>query len=193
MKVWKAIALVTILIPAVAVAQKKKHNDVPEVFGTAHSAFVQAADGDYSNPALSGADRQAIADVQNALQRWGRYTLTVHAEQADLIFVVRKSRSGNTDAQNGLSGPQRPNGGSGSARVPGQPGDLDSMGAATQMGAEGDRLLVYTMIEGKRNGPIWTRELQGGLDGPSVLLVQQLKSAVERAYPPDLTPVKPAS
>jgi hypothetical protein len=67
------------------------------------------------------------------------------------------------------------------------------MGAAQQMSAEGDKLMVYTMTDGKRKGPIWTRELQGGLEGPSLLLVQQLKTAVERAYPPPLTPAKPAS
>jgi hypothetical protein len=126
------------------------------------------------------------------LKSWGRYTLAVHPEQADLIFVVRKSR-GSADAQSGLPAPQRPNGVAGSTRVPGQPGDSDTMGAAQQMSAEGDKLMVYTMTDGKRKGPIWTRELQGGLEGPSLLLVQQLKTAVERAYPPPLTPAKPAS
>jgi len=193
MKVWKAIALIAILIPAMGVAQKKKHNEVPEAFGTAHSIYIEAADGDYSKPGLNAADRHAIEDVQDAMKAWGRYTLAVHAEQADLIFVVRKSRGGGVDAQSGLPAAPRSNGAAGPARVPGQPGDSDTLGASAPMGIEGDRLMVYTMTDGKRKGPVWTRELQGGLEGPSVLLVQQLKGAVERAYPPDLTPEKPAS
>ncbi len=194
MKALQAIALVAILIPALGVAQKsKKHNDVPAPFETAHSVYVEAADGDYSKPGLNGTDRRAIEDVQDALKAWGRYTLAVHPDQADLIFVVRKSRSGSPDAQSGLSGPPRPNGVAGPARNPGKPGDSDTLGASAQMGAEGDRLLVYTMTDGKRKGPVWTRELQQGLDGPSVLLMQQLKGAVERAYPPELAPAKPAS
>jgi hypothetical protein len=193
MKVWKAIALTVILIPAMGVAQKKKHNEVPEVFGTAHSIYIEAADGDYSKPGLNAADRRAIEDVQDALKAWGRYTLAVHPEQADLVFVVRKSRGNGMDAQSGLSGPPRPNGVAAPARVPGQPGDSDTLGASAPMAVEGDRIMVYTMTDGKRKGPVWTRELQGGLEGPSVLLVQQLKGAVERAFPPDLTPAKPAS
>jgi hypothetical protein len=193
MKNLKAIALVAILIPVLGVAQKKKHNDVPEAFETAHAVYVEAADGDYSKPGLNDADRRAIEDVQDALKSWGRYTLAVHPEQADLIVVVRKSRGSSADGQSGLPGPPRPNGVAGPTRVPGQPGDSDTMGAAQQMSAEGDKLMVYAMTDGKRKGPIWTRELQGGLDGPSVLLVQQLKSAVEKAYPPPLTPAKPAS
>ena len=38
--------------------------------------------------------------------------------------------------------------------------------------------------EGKRMGPIWMREMTNGLDAPSVMLLQQLKEEVEKAYPP---------
>lgn len=187
------MAVLAILVPALAVAQKKKHNDVPEAFDAAHSVYVEAADGDYTKPGLNPADRQAIEDVQDAVRKWNRYTLAVHPEQADLIIVVRKSRSAATDGQSGLPAAPRPNGVAAPARAPGQPGDSDTLGASEQMGAEGDKILVYAMVDGKRKGPIWTREVQGGLDGPSVMLFQQLKTGVERAYPAPLTPAKPAS
>jgi hypothetical protein len=184
MKHYMAIVLLAILLPALGVAQKKKHNDVPAVFETAHSVYVEAADGDYSKPGLSPADRKAIEDVQDAVQAWHRYTLAVHSEQADLVFVVRKARAGGADSQTGPSTTPRVPTGQTPGRAPGQPGDTDSMGAAAQMGAEGDRLQVYTIsADGKRKGPVWMRELQGGLDAPSVMLLAQLKSAVERAYP----------
>jgi hypothetical protein len=184
MKHYKATLLLAILLPAFGLAEKKKHNDVPEAFATAHSVYVEAEDGDYSKPGVSAADRKAIEDVQDAVQAWRRYTLAVHPEQADLIIVVRKARNGGVDSQSGLPTTPRVPSGQTSGRAPGQPGDADSMGPAAQLGAEGDRLLVYTMTaDGKRKGPIWTRELQSGLDAPSVMLLQQLKSAVERAYP----------
>jgi hypothetical protein len=195
MKLLMAIPLLAILMPALGPAQKpKKHNDVPAAFETAHSVYIEALDGDYTKPGLSQPDRRAIEDVQDAMRTWNRYTLAVHPEQADLIIVVRKSSgSGMADAQSGLPTAPRPNGVASPARMPEQPGDADSLGASTQMGVEGDRLMVYTMVDGKRKGPIWTRDFQGGLDAPSVMLVQQLKTAVEQAYPPPLTPAKPAS
>jgi hypothetical protein len=184
MKRLNTILLLAILIPALAVAEKKKKNDVPEVFSTAHSIYVESADGDYSKPGVSAADRKAIEDVQDALHGWTRYTLAVHAEQADLILVVRKARGGGVDSPSGLPTTQRVPMGQTPVRAPGQPGDSDGMAPAAQMGVEGDRLQIYTMTpEGKRKGPVWTRELQGGLDAPSVMLLQQLKSAVEAAYP----------
>jgi hypothetical protein len=184
MKNFKTIVLLAILIPAIAMAEKKKKNDVPEAFSTAHSIYVESADGDYSKANVSAADRKAIEDVQDAMQGWHRYTLAAHAEQADLVFVVHKARAGGVDSASGMPATQRVPLGSTPVRAPGQPGDADGMAPAAQMGVEGDRLLVFTMTpEGKRKGPIWTRELQGGLDGPLVILVEQLKSAVEKAYP----------
>jgi hypothetical protein len=184
MKRLNTILLLAILIPAFALAEKKKHDDVPAVFGTAHSVYIESADGDYSKPGVSALDRKAIEDVQDAVHAWNRYTLAVHAEQADLILVVHRALGGGVDSQSGLPATPRAPIGQTSVRAPSQPGDADSMGPPAQMGVEGDRLLVYTMTaDGKRKGPIWTRELQGGLDAPLVMLLQQLKSAVERAYP----------
>jgi hypothetical protein len=184
MKNYVTILLLVTLIPVIAVAEKKKKSDVPEAFSTAHSIYVESADGDYAKPGVSDADRKAIEGVQDALQVWHRYSLAVRAEQADLIVVVHKAHGGGVDSPSGLPATQRAPIGQTPARSPGQPGDADSMGAAAQMGAEGDRLQIYTMTpDGKRKGPIWTRELQGGLDGPMVMLVTQLESAVERAYP----------
>jgi hypothetical protein len=40
----------------------------------------------------------------------------------------------------------------------------------------------------KLAGPVWAHELDGGLDAPMVRLVEQLKAAVEKAYPPPPPP-----
>ncbi len=194
MKRCQAIALFFVLIPVLGLAQQKakKHNDVPAAFQNAHSVYVEAADGDYSRPGLSEGDRQAIADVQDALHTWNRYVLAVHREQADLVFVVRKARGGRADTQSGLPAAPRPAGAPSPVRAPGQPGDIDSMGATADAGAEDDSLRVYTVnAGGKLKGPIWSREQRNGLDAPGVLILRQLKLAVESAYPSPLPTDKP--
>jgi hypothetical protein len=189
------IAMLVVLLPTLGLAQKKKHNDVPAVFETAHSVYVQAENGDFNNPGVSPADKQAIADVQDALHAWNRYELAVHAEKADLVFVVRKGRPGSGDDQNGLNGGQRSPGAQspGTSRSQGQSGQPDGLGASNQVSGEEDRVRVYSVdANGKLVGPIWTREVQGGLDGPGGVIMQQLKLAVERAYPAPPPVAKPA-
>jgi hypothetical protein len=188
----KAIALLGFLLPALCLAQKKKHNDVPAVFETAHSVYVEAENGDLSKPGVSPADRQAIANVQDALHQWNRYELAVHAEQADLVIVVRKRLPANPNDQTGLNnGPRSPSV-QNPIRAPGQGGDAGGLGAPGQAAPEEDRLRIYTVgPNGKLVGPIWTRELPGGLDSPGLVILQQLKLAVERAYPSAAPAEKP--
>jgi hypothetical protein len=196
MKRCAAIALFVLLVPALGIAQKsKKHNDAPPVFETAHSVFVEAESGDFWSPSVSAPDRQAIADVQDALRSWNRYTLAVHPEQADVILVVHRGRAGNPNDQNSSNQGLRPGGqapGSAPSRAPGVGGDSDSL--STAMASDDDSLRVYTLNpNGKLNVPAWSRSVHNGLDAPGLILFQQLKLAVDRAYPPQAPATKPAS
>jgi hypothetical protein len=58
------------------------------------------------------------------------------------------------------------------------------IGARTEVGPPEDLLRVYLQHEGRLTSKVWERSQDGGLDAPAVRLVQQLKDAVERAYPP---------
>ena len=91
MKPHKAIALL-LLFPAALLlqAKDKKKTIVPAVFGQARYVYVEAVDGREFDPNLYPEDREAIADVRDALADWNRYTLTTEREQADLVIVVRK-------------------------------------------------------------------------------------------------------
>jgi hypothetical protein len=187
----KSIALLLILIPALALAQQKakKHNDVPAVFQNASFVYVEAMDGDAMKPGLYPADRQAIVDVQDSLRDWNRYALATRREDAELALVVRKGRLASAQVHAGVSvGTRAPNSGnSTSGPAPGQVGtgvDGVGVGAEGEVGPENDMLRVYLVSsDGKLTGPVWTREIQDGLDPPAVLLMQQLRTAVERAYP----------
>jgi hypothetical protein len=99
MKSIKAIALLLLLLPTVVLAQKKtKKPSIPEIFDHARYVYVEAVDGEEFNPNLYPADRNAIADVRDALHKWGRYNLTIDRAQADLVFVVRKGRLAGAEA-----------------------------------------------------------------------------------------------
>jgi hypothetical protein len=184
MKNLKFLAIAVLLLPSLAAAQKSnKHNEVPAVFGTAKTVFVESVDGPLDKPGLDPAEAQAINSVQGAILTWHRYDLAIHREKADLIFVLRKGQPGNSDQQPGLKGGSAAAGQS-TMRVPGQSAQADNLGASAQAGPEGDSLRVYTLNEkGKLVGPVWTREIPNGLDPPSPLILDQLKIAIDRTFP----------
>jgi hypothetical protein len=195
---YKAVALLLILIPSLTLAQQKtkKHNDVPAVFQYAHFVYVEAVDGDLMKPGLYPADRQAIVDVEDSLRDWNRYALATRREDAEVVLVVRKGRLASAQVHAGVSvGSRVPTGGNPtSSPAPGQVGtggDGVGAGAEGEVGPENDMLRAYLVSsDGKLTGPVWTRELQDGLDPPTVLLMQQLRAAVERAYPSQPPPAK---
>ena len=193
MRLEKAIALLLLALPGVALAKNKK-NDLPAVFGTATYVYVESEDGDALKPGLYPDDRRAIADVEDALHNWRRYTLTMRRSQAELVLVVRKGRlangrvGGNLPIGTPLPPSQAPGHGPGSG--PGSGGG-PGVGYGAEAGPDDDMLRVYMLNpDGQLVGPIWNRSQTDGLDAPQVALLQQLKAAVERAYPA-AAPTKP--
>lgn len=197
MKPAKAALLLLLLFIAVGVAQSKPKK-VAAVFQNAHSIYVEAADGDILKPGLNPEDRQAIADVQERLRDWNRYVITTHREQADLVLVVRKGRQAGQQDHAGMGpraqrsqpptlAPGQTSAMGPTSRIGQMPGtDGTEVGSASEIGPPTDLLRVYTLgANGKMMGPIWSREMDEGLDGPSVRLVEQLKSEIEKAFPPE--------
>jgi hypothetical protein len=171
------VVVVLVLLPALVSAQtKKKKKTMPAVFGTARYVYVQAEDGDAYTPELQGADRRAIADVQDALHDWKRYALTTSANEAELVFVVRKGRvaSGSVGGAVGVGSP-----------YPGQPPTTRTAGMAQGEVGPPDDLLEVKMrnTDGSLSAPIWLRAQPDGLDAPHVPLLQMLRDMVERDYP----------
>ena len=180
-----------VVIPGLAFAHgHSKKLSVSDAFQTAHTAFVECVDGQADRPGVSDADRRAIEEVQEGLKEWNRYALVDSPEKADLVIVVRKGHSVGDADHLGLGPQPRP---VEPPPPPGQPirqpiaGGNTAYGSAAMGGddiAEQDLLRVYTVNKkGKRKGPIWSQEMEDGLDGPSVRLFQQLKAAVEITYP----------
>src|SRR5260370_19886243 len=87
-----AVALAAPKSPKVNAAQ-----NVPAFPGTlvnARYVYVTSYDGDQFNPDLLPEDRQAIATVQDAMQKWGKFTLVSEPCRADdgLDVAARPSR-----------------------------------------------------------------------------------------------------
>jgi hypothetical protein len=198
MRRYGSIGLLLILIPALGLAKTKKHNDVPAVFQNAHFVYVEAVDGDLMKPGLFPDDRQAIVDIEDGLRDWNRYVLATRRTEADVVLVVRKGRAVGAQVHGGIGVSSRAPVGATSSRgtgqpgqAGGQPGDSDNVGAEAEIGPANDLLRVYLVNgDGKLSGPLWTREMQDGLDAPGLMLLQQLRTAVERAYPSQPPPTK---
>ncbi len=84
------ILLATSLVWA-APKPPKTPQGVPPFPGTLVNArfiYVTSYDGDQFNVNLLPEDRQAIATVQDAIQKWGKFTLVYEPYQADIVLMV---------------------------------------------------------------------------------------------------------
>jgi hypothetical protein len=114
-------------------------------------------------------DRQAVIDVQDAIRDWGRYTLVYDRKAADLIILVRKGRKAETSNGIGIhAGSSMPRPGIGPIN------DVDA-------GDPDDMVAVYNASIGTDTAPIWRDRMTGGLDGPEMKLIRELRKKVEAA------------
>lgn len=87
------LAAVVLLATTFVLAAPKpeKASTIPQFPGTlvnARYVYVTSYDGDQFNPNLLSEDRQAIAAVQDALQKWGKFILVYQPHQADIVLMV---------------------------------------------------------------------------------------------------------
>jgi hypothetical protein len=89
-----AAVMVTLFMAAMAFAVPQPPRSVqteqpfPGTLRNARFVYVAAYDGDQFNPRLLPEDRDAIAAVQDAIQKWGKLTLVYEPGQADIILLV---------------------------------------------------------------------------------------------------------
>ncbi len=195
MKSAVKVALVLLLLPTLLAAQTaKKKPTTPAAFRNARYAWVEAFNGDEFTPRVNPDDRQAIADVEDALRDWNRYSLTMTRSEADLVFIVRKGRiatatvggtvGAGTGPVNRPISSQRP--------ASGPVGNGRGIGVGTEVGSPDDILEVHMLnTDGTLGTLLWQRSFTDGLDAPQVALIAQLKKAVEHDYPQNPPPAKP--
>ena len=95
LSVTAALATAIILVASAAWAAPKPSKSsvqaVPRFPGTLVNAsyvYVTSYDGDEFNTNLLPEDRQAINTVQDAMQKWGKFTLVYQPHQADIVLMV---------------------------------------------------------------------------------------------------------
>jgi hypothetical protein len=86
-----AISLLTAVVAIAAPAPKTAANTVPPFPGTlvnARYVYVTSYDGDQFDPNLLLEDRAAIGAVQDAMQKWGQFTVVYKPQDADIVLMV---------------------------------------------------------------------------------------------------------
>ncbi|HEY4902563.1 MAG TPA: hypothetical protein VIH89_03740 [Candidatus Sulfotelmatobacter sp.] len=60
----------------------------PGILVNARYVYVTSYDGDQFDINLLPEDRQAISSVQDAMQKWGKFTIVYEPRQADVVLMV---------------------------------------------------------------------------------------------------------
>jgi hypothetical protein len=68
----------------------------PGTLANARYVYVTSYDGDQFDFNILPEDRQAIADVHDAVQQWGYYIVVYRPQDADMILAVQKRGSEDT-------------------------------------------------------------------------------------------------
>lgn len=157
-----------ILLLAVSTLWAKDKPAMPAVVTNATYVFVTTYDGDVLSPEVSPDDRHAVQNVQQELEKWGRYKLVYTPGEAELFLVVRAGRIVDVRAstQRGTS-PDRPR------------GSAQSIGANN--GDPQDTLDVYSSSRGIDGSPLWRDRASDGLKSPELTLLKEFRSEVEAA------------
>ena len=86
-----AVAILSLVAWAALAADEP--NAVPKLVVNARYVYVTTFDGGPILPDVLSEDRQAVADVENALRAWGKFIVIYRPVDADLIMVVQKRGS----------------------------------------------------------------------------------------------------
>jgi hypothetical protein len=146
---------------------KDKDPELPALVTNARFVHVTTLYGDgFANPRISVEDRKAVAAMEQALRIWGRYEVTMHPKDADIILLVRAAARaavyGGPDVTIGSGRPPRV-GGIGGTEVSSTPDDM---------------LAVYTGSGGTDSPSLWRRTARDGF-GSDMALFKAFKKAVE--------------
>lgn len=131
--------------------------------------MVTTYSGDIFSPDVTPDDRHAVQNVQDKIQKWGRYKLVYNRGEADLILVVRTGRLAEVNA-----GVQV-----GAGRIGNQTYRSHGSAVGGEVGDPQDTLEVYMASQGINGPPLWRGRAPGGLKAPEMQLVQEFRSKVE--------------
>lgn len=189
--------LVTLPLLLLGIADaKSKKLQVSTAFQAAHTVWVESVDGDIRKPGVSEADRRTVLLLDAGINGWGRYSLAPSRDRADIVIVIRKGHAVGDQDHLGLGmqpkeiEPPPP---------PGRPqamphSQLNTLDATPSMGGDDiamqDLFRVYVPNRKGKLKKVWSSEMDGGLNPPTLQLFQQWKAAIEITYPTQTTALK---
>ncbi|HKM86412.1 MAG TPA: hypothetical protein VJW96_09405 [Terriglobales bacterium] len=89
-----AIVLLSLALATLsAVAAAGNVPEMPRTLSNARFVYVTAYDGDQFNPNLLPEDRDAIARVQDGIEKWGKLIVVYRPQEADIILAVQSRPS----------------------------------------------------------------------------------------------------
>jgi hypothetical protein len=175
MQAHKSLFVGLILFASVAFAQTKQQK-TPQLLLNAQYVYVAPLlnDGKFADPNVSPEDRQAVANIANAIEKWGQYKLVARRSEADLVIAVRKGRVASTYSGGHVGIHTSPTGGS----------PRTEAGPITggETGPKQDLLCVFALNpDGTLTGPYWKSEQDHGLETSNLALFQQFKKDISEA------------
>ena len=91
-----SVGIGVLLLTLGAFAQPNVQSEIPAISATLNNAqfvFVTSYDGDQFSANPLPQDHKAIANVQDAIQKWGKYIIVYQPDQADMIIAVESRPS----------------------------------------------------------------------------------------------------
>jgi hypothetical protein len=197
-------SLIFLLFPAITTAKDKNRSMLPEDVLQARTVLVRVNPDAATSLDHPNDNRNAVRDVEEAIMRWGRFTLVMEPSTADLIIMVQKN-SGKLVSPTVEGGPSdhRPviidsvgDSAGQSTRVGVQRGnpigdrnesEVPNTGAEPSMrvGNSGEMFLVYRgesgYVAGPADVPVWRTNRKDGLHSPDVPAVAEFRKAIEEA------------
>jgi hypothetical protein len=195
-----------ILCAALAAAKDKKKSILPADVLKARTVLVvidPSAGIDVTDP---NANRIARADVEKALDQWGRFTMVQEGFTADLVMVVRKGNgklvqptirgtpvNGTAPVSGGTSTSPSETSARGGVRWGTNPNDPSSAGTGPSAPGPGlesspplDMLTVYRGTSNPNvnpldSPPVWRYYKKDALDSPSVPAVEAFRKDVAKS------------
>jgi hypothetical protein len=92
-KIFATLLLSLALAMVSAVSAAENVAQIPRTLSNARFVYVTAYDGDQFNFNLLPEDREAIARVQDAIEKWGKLIVVYRPQDADIILAVQSRPS----------------------------------------------------------------------------------------------------
>jgi len=122
-------------------------------------------------------ERRAIEAIHDDLEKWGRYVVVDHPEDAEILLVVRAGRRARVEMTGG--------GGQGSRGISrGETADgriVSSRTVGGQLSSNDDRVDVYEADHGRPGIRLWSGAQVGGMAGSPPRLYKSFREEVEAA------------